>query len=212
MDDARCKDNSLLLGVTGGIASGKTTVARLLEELGARTIDFDTLSREVVEPGKPAWQEITAYFGSKVLQNDMTIDRKKLSEIVFRDATQRKRLEEFIHPRVYEEFARRVKEYATRDPEAIIQGVVPLLIEANLQNLFHKILLVYIPTKMQIERLVKRDGISREMAAHILRAQLPMEQKRSYADYIVDNSGTVEETKKQLEEIWEKLKRLQEEI
>ncbi len=207
LEEIRGKDNRILLGVTGGIASGKTAVARMLEELGAPIIDFDVLSRVVVEPGKSAWKEVVAYFGEQVLQEDKTLDRKKLSEIVFRDFEKRKKLEGFIHPRIFGEFTRLVKEFAAQDPGAIIQAVVPLLYEVNLQYLFHKILLVYTPEEIQIERLMKRDGISREMAVNILSSQLPLEEKRSYADFIVDNSGSLEETKKQVQEIWEKLKK-----
>ena len=208
LEEIRGKDNRILLGVTGGIASGKTAVARMLEELGAPIIDFDVLSRVVVEPDKSAWKEIVAYFGEQVLQEDKTLDRKKLSEIVFRDLEKRKKLESFIHPRIFGEFTRLVKEFAAQDPGAIIQAVVPLLYEVNLQYLFHKVLLVYTPEEIQIERLMKRDGISREMAVNILSSQLPLEEKRSYADFIVDNSGSLEETKKQVQEIWEKLKKL----
>jgi len=210
-EEIRGKDHRVLLGVTGGIASGKTAVSRMLEELGARTIDFDALSRLVVEPGKPAWKEVVAYFGEQFLLEDKTLDRKKLSEIVFRDPEKRKKLESFIHPRIYEEFSRLVQEYAAKDPEVIIQVGVPLLIEVNLQYLFYKILLVYIPAEMQIERLMKRDRISREMAINMLSSQLPIEGKRGYADFIVDNSGSVEETRRQVEEVWKKLKEIQKE-
>lgn len=211
VEEIRGKDNRLLVGVTGGIASGKSTVARMLEELGATVIDFDALSRSVVEPGKPAWKEIVAYFGEQVLLEDKTLDRKKISEIVFRDPEKRKRLEGFTHPRIYEDFRRLVKEYTQKDPEVIIQVVVPLLIEANLQYLFHKLLLVYIPQEKQIERLMDRDKISREMAQNILTAQLPIDEKKGYADFIVDNSGSLEETKRQIGEVWQKLKKFQEE-
>jgi dephospho-CoA kinase len=179
--------------------------------LGAPVIDFDALSRSVVEPGKPAWKDIVAYFGEQVLLEDKTLDRKKISEIVFRDPEKRKRLEGFTHPRIYEDFRRLVKEYTQEDPDVIIQVVVPLLIEANLQYLFHKLLLVYIPQEKQIERLMGRDKISREMAQNILTAQLPIDEKKGYADFIVDNSGSLEETKRQVGEVWQKLKKFQEE-
>lgn len=211
VEEIRGKDNRLLVGVTGGIASGKSTVARMLEELGAPVIDFDALSRSVVEPGKAAWKDIVAYFGEQVLLEDKTLDRKKISEIVFRDPEKRKKLEGFTHPRIYEDFRRLVKEYTQKDPEVIIQVVVPLLIEANLQYLFHKLLLVYIPQEKQIERLIDRDKISREMAQNILTAQLPIDEKKGYADFIVDNSGSLEETKRQVGEVWQKLKKFQEE-
>jgi dephospho-CoA kinase len=209
LEELRGNDRRILLGVTGGIASGKSTVARMLEELGAPIIDFDLLSRVVVEPEKPAWQEIVSYFGEQVLLPDKTLDRKKLSDIVFRDPEKRKKLEGFTHPRIHQEFVRLVKEYTARDPEVIIQAVIPLLIEASLQYLFHKLLLVYIPQEKQIQRLMERDKTSRETAQSILAAQLPIDEKRAYADFIIDNSGSLEETQKQVKEVWQKLKAFQ---
>lgn len=209
LETLRGKDNRLLLGVTGGIATGKTVVSKMLEEMGAPIIDFDIIARQVVEPEKPAWQEIVAYFGEQVLQEDRNLDRKKLSDIVFQDLEKRKKLEEFTHPRISEEFVRQVNEITNRNPDAIIQVVIPLLIELNLQYRFHKILVVYAPKEMQIERLMKRDGITREVAANILKAQLPIDEKIGYADFVIHNEGSLEETKKQVEGLWESLKKIQ---
>ena len=206
LEELRDNDRRILLGVTGGIASGKSTVARMLEELGAPIIDFDLLSRVVVEPEKPAWQEIVSYFGEQVLLPDKTLDRKKVSEIVFRDPEKRKKLEGFTHPRIHQDFVRLVEEYSARDPEVIIQAVVPLLMEAGFQYLFHKLLLVYIPQETQVQRLMDRDQIPRERAQSILAAQLPIDEKKAYADYIIDNSGSLEETQKQVKDVWQKLK------
>ncbi|UCB50126.1 MAG: dephospho-CoA kinase [Deltaproteobacteria bacterium] len=211
METIRGKDNRLLLGVTGGIATGKTTVVRMLEELGAPVIDFDLLARQVVEPDKPAWQEIVAYFGKQVLQNDNQLDRKKLSDIVFRDIEKRKKLESFTHPRIHAEFMVQLSTVVEKDPDAIVQVDVPLLIENNLQYLFHKTLLVYIPEEMQIERLVKRDKISKEEAADRLKAQLPIDEKMGYADFVIYNDKSLEETKKQVEKLWKTLKKIQKE-
>jgi dephospho-CoA kinase len=121
----------------------------------------------------------------------------------------RKKLESFTHLRIGEEFIKLVQEYASKDPNAIIQAVVPLLIEINMQPIFHKLLLVYIPEEEQIKRLIERDGITREMAVNILNSQMPIEVKRGYCDFIIDNTGTIEETRKQVEELWEKLKVIQ---
>jgi dephospho-CoA kinase len=128
---------------------------------------------------------------------------------VFRDREKRKKLEGFIHPGAVEEFVRLVKEHTAKDPNAIIQVDVPLMIEINLQYLFHKVLLVYLPEEMQIERLTKRNQISEEMARNMISSQLPIEEKREYADFIVDNSGSLEETQRQVVRIWEKLKEIQ---
>ncbi len=206
------RDRHILLGVTGGIATGKSTVARILEEMGAATIDFDVVSREVVAPGKPAWQQIVEYFGKEVLKKDGTLDRKKMAEIVFHQPEKRKKLEECTHPRIFEEYLRRVEEYLSKDARAIIQAVVPLLIESGVQSLFHKILLVYTPERIQIERLIERDGISRDMAERILQAQMPIEEKKAHADYIVDNSGPVSEMKTQLVSIWAELRGIQDRL
>ena len=207
----RGNDDRLLLGVTGSIATGKSTVARMLEERGARTIDFDVLSRVVVEPGKPAWEDIVAYFGKQVLNEDQTLDREKLREIVFRDLEEKKKLEGFLHPRISEEFVKVVDAYTRDDPQVIIQAVVPLLIETNMQAFFHNILMVYATEAEQKKRLMARDGCSEEMAMNMIRSQISVEEKKGYCDLIIDNSGTEEETRKQVEKLWKKLQKLRKE-
>ncbi len=209
LEALRGNDNRLLLGVTGGIASGKTTVANMLAELGAPIVDFDLIARKVVEPGQPALQDIVDYFGRQVLQEDGTLDRKKLSEIVFRDAEKRKKLESFIHPRMGKEVLHQVNVFAQRDPNVIIQMVVPLMIELNMQYQCHKLLVVYIPEEMQIHRLMERDKISKEQATAMLKSQLPIEEKLGYADFIIRNDGSLDETRAQVRELWEKLKEIQ---
>jgi dephospho-CoA kinase len=207
----RGSDNRLLLGVTGSIATGKTTVAMMLEELGARTIDFDVLSRVVVEPGKPAWKDIVAFFGEQVLNKDQTLDRDKLREIVFKDLEKKKKLESFQHPRIGEEFIKLVKQYADEDPEAIIQVVVPLLIEVNMHPLFHNLLMVYATEEEQKKRLMERDGSTEEMAMNMIRSQLSVEEKKGFCDLVIDNSGSLDETRKQVAALWKKLKQIQQE-
>ncbi len=205
----RGKDNRLLVGVTGGIATGKTTVANMLQDLGAPIIDFDVIARQVVEPDKPAWKEIVAYFGEQILLEDRNIDRKKLSDIVFRDMEKRKKLEGFTHPQIAVEFLKQVEEITSADPNAIIQVVIPLLIELNMQYMFDKLLLVYTSRETQIKRLVRRDGISEEEAARILDAQLPIDEKLGFADFVIRNEGDLDEAGKQAEEVWKKLKAVQ---
>ena len=205
------KDNRSVLAVTGGIASGKSVVAQMLESLGVPLIDTDILARWVVEPEKPAWKEIVADFGDKVLEEGGQLDRKKLSDIVFKDPVKRKKLEGFTHPAIMEELARQVNEIAKKDPEAIIQAVVPLLIEINAQHQFHKVLVVHVPKEVQIERLVKRDGINREEADNILKAQMPIDDKLAFADFVIHNDTSLNETRKQVEELWQDLQRIQKE-
>ncbi|HDS15830.1 MAG TPA: dephospho-CoA kinase [Proteobacteria bacterium] len=194
-----------LLGVTGGIASGKSTVSKMLGELGSPLIDFDLIARQVVEPGTSGLARIVDYFGRQVLAEDGSLDRKKLSDIVFGDMEKRKKLESFTHPPIYEEFFRQTAAIAARNPDAVIQVAVPLLIELNLQYLFDKILVIHVPAQIQVERLAQRDGISEAEAANILKAQLPIDEKLQFADFVVDNTGDLAYTKKQVAKIWNDL-------
>jgi len=192
--------------VTGGIASGKSYVSDILEELGSPLIDFDQLARVVVEPGKPAFNQIVDFFGKQVLAEDGTLDRKKLSEIVFGDMEKRKKLEGFTHPAIYEEFFTQVKGITQKKPDAVIQVGVPLLIEVNMQFLFDKLLVVHVPPEVQVERLAKRDGITTEEAANILKSQLPIDEKVRFADYVIRNEGTQAQTREQVETLWGDIK------
>ena len=198
-------DNRLLIGVTGGIASGKTTVSDMLAELGAPLIDFDLLARQVVEPGTKALEKIVEFFGKQVLQPDGALDRKKLSDIVFGDLEKRKKLESFTHPAIFDAFFEQVDQITAQNPDAIIQAAVPLLIELNLQFLFDKVVVVHIPADLQIKRLAERDGISKADAANILQAQLPIDDKLAFADFVIHNENTLDETRQQVEDMWHEL-------
>ncbi len=177
-----------VLGVTGGIASGKSTVSAMLVERGAPLIDFDVLARLVVEPGRPALKAIVAHFGKEVLHGNGTLDREKMSDLVFNNPDQRRKLEAFTHAPIYAEYGRQVKRLAIEHPGAIIQAGVPLLMEMNLQTLFTKVLLVYAGPAQQVARLKARDGISNTTALKILASQLPIDEKVSRADYVIDNT------------------------
>jgi len=203
------KTNVLLLGVTGGIASGKTTVANFFADLGAAIIDFDIIARQVVEPGTPCFGEIVEFFGREIVDTDGHLDRKMLSGIVFEDEQKRKKLEGILHPRIFDTFISRTNEITKKDPDAIIQAVIPLLFEAGLQHLVHKTLVVYVPRERQIERLIKRDKITGDQAAKILKAQLPIDEKAGMADFIINNEKSLDETRRQVEELWQKLKQIQ---
>ncbi|MCG6537749.1 MAG: dephospho-CoA kinase, partial [Syntrophales bacterium LBB04] len=152
---------------------------------------------------------IIAYFGTQVLLEDKHLDRKKLSDIVFQDMEKRKKLEGFTHPRIQMEFIRQLNEIVLKDPEAIIQVDVPLMIELNLTYMFHKTLVVYTSGEKQIERLIEREGISKEAALTLLKAQLPIEEKVGYADFVIDNNGPLEDTRRQVQGLWETLKEIQ---
>ena len=209
LETIRGSDNRLLVGITGGIATGKTTVANLLMELGVPHIDYDLLARKVVEPGEAAWEDILAHFGSQILNADQSVDRKKLGSIVFQDAEKRRKLESFTHPRIHEQFVKQVHEIVKKFPGSIIQVSIPLMIEQNLQYMFHKLVVVYVSEEQQIERLMVRDRMSEAAARVILDAQLPIEEKVGYADYVIQNGGSIEDTKKQVEELLKTLQDVQ---
>jgi len=208
----RGNDNRFLLGVTGGIATGKSTVVGMLRDKGAYVIDFDLLARSVVEPDKPAWKQIVAFFGEQVLQNDRTLDRKKLADIAFKDMEKRKKIESFTHPAIFGEFMNELNSITATAPDALILVDIPLLIELNLQYLFHKLLVVYTPEEQQIRRLMERDGISRDAATDRLRSQLPIDEKVGYADFVFRNEGSMDETQRQVDDLWKTLLVLQKEL
>jgi dephospho-CoA kinase len=190
------------IGLTGGIACGKSTVAAMLVRRGAQLIDADRLAREVVEPGSPALARVAERFGPEVLQPDGSLDRKKLGEIVFRDEAARKDLESILHPPIRALMRARMEELERLMPDKPVVVDVPLLFESKLQSYFQETLLVYIPRELQLKRLQARDGLTAEQAERRLAAQMPIEEKRKLADAVIDNSGTLEETERQVDEYW----------
>lgn len=201
----------LVAGLTGGIATGKSIVASMFEKRGAHVIDFDVLARVVVEPDTPGWKDIVEHFGTAILNEDRTLDRTKVGDIVFADARKRKTLEGFIYPRLFEEYSRRIREIEEREPDAIIVADVPLLIEVGLHDMFEKIIVVYAPQEQQVKRLTDRNGFDRESALNRIKAQMPIDEKLKHADYVVYNSGSVEQTEVEVEKVWKALQRLNEE-
>lgn len=177
----------------------------MLVEKGAYVIDADELAREVVEPGREAWQEIVDWFGKGILQADGFIDREKLAEIVFNDRKKLRKLNSIVHPRVGKQLLVRTAEIGEKNPDAIIVYDVPLLIEAGLADIVDIVLLVYVPREIQIERQQKRDGISRTAAETRLRAQMPLDDKRKMAHVVIDNSGTIAATAEEVEKKWPQL-------
>ena len=199
----------LVVGVTGGIATGKSTVSAMFSELGAILIDFDVLAREVVAPGEPALERIQEVFGSEFLQPDGALDRKRLSTHVFQDPRRRELLETITHPPIFERFFSEVEAITARRPDAIVQAAVPLLVELRLQPIFHRVVLVYAGYPQQLERLLQREGIDRRNAEKILAAQLPIDEKRREADFVIDNTQSLAETREQVSAVWRQLCGLQ---
>ena len=179
----------ILIGLTGGVATGKSTVAQMFKQCGAVVIDADALAREVVQPDKPAWRDVVRTFSKKVLNPDRTINRQALGSIVFRYPAKRRRLERIIHPRVAREQQRLTREAARKDPTAVVLYDVPLLFEAGIDNRVQKIIVVTADQQTQIARLKKRNGLSRAEALRRIRSQMPLAKKAQMADLVID--GTV---------------------
>jgi dephospho-CoA kinase len=197
----------LIVGLTGGVASGKTAVSRVLKEEGAYIIDADQIARELVQPHKPAWNEIIRAFGKEILQEDRSIDRKELADKIFADPEQREVLNQILHPRIKEEIARRAREIGQKDPEAIVVIDAPLLVELGMHHKVDRLIVVTSTQIQQMERLKKRDGRSPEEALRLLSSQMPVEEKEKLADFVVRNEGSLEEMKKKAKEIFKELKR-----
>ncbi|MFP3388575.1 dephospho-CoA kinase [Brevibacillus sp. SIMBA_040] len=191
---------NMILGLTGGIATGKSTVTAMLRERGIPVIDADQIAREVVEPGKPAYEAIVRHFGRDILLEDGQIDRKKLGEVVFSDEAERQKLNAIVHPEV-RRVMRQEAEVAEANGAQIVFMDIPLLYESKLQYLVEKIVVVYAPSDMQLARMMERDELDEEQAKKRLRAQFPIDQKKLEADFLIDNSQSREETQRQVEEL-----------
>jgi dephospho-CoA kinase len=194
-----------LVGLTGGIASGKSTVAKILQSLGAAIVNADDLAREVVEPGHEAWKEIVASFGANILQSDQTLDRQKLRALIFNQPEARKRLESIIHPRVRALAEERIRRYAAAGYPVVIYEV-PLLFEGNLQEWLRPVILVACGVETQTARLQKRDHLTAADAEKHIAAQMSLKDKRRLADYVIENNGSLEDLERQTRQILEELK------
>lgn len=196
----------LLVGLTGGIATGKSLVSEILRGLGAYLIDADKIAREVVEPEKPAWLEIVEFFGKDIIKKDKTINRKRLGEIIFNDPLKKRKLEEIVHPKVIEEENRMVKEYLKIKPDGIVIIDAALLIEAGSHKRVDKLIIVYADKETQVKRLLERDGLSRTDAEKRIASQMPLDKKVKMADFVIDNSKGIEGTRRQTIDIFNKLR------
>jgi dephospho-CoA kinase len=201
----------LSVGLTGGIACGKSTVAEMFVRLGAYLIDLDKLAHEVQEPGEPAWRKIIDYFGNDVVGNDQKIDRNKVAAIVFNQPEKLQALNDIVHPSVYEEWQARLKSIITSDPRAIILSDIPLLFEARMQSLFDLTIVVMIPPAEQIVRLMARNGMTEEEARKRIKNQMPIGDKAGLADIVINNQSSIADTRKRVQEVWGELIRREKE-
>jgi dephospho-CoA kinase len=198
----------VIVALTGGIGSGKSTVARMFEDEGAYVIDFDYLARVVVKPDKPAWRDIVDYFGPEILSPDRTLNRSALAEIVFSDDESRKALEGFTHHRIFEESDALVKAIKRKDPCSVVIIDFPLLFELSLNEKFDKVILAYVPRAVQIKRIVERDGLTKEEVEKRLNVQISIEEKRSLSDYIINSEEGLNDTRNQVRKVIHELKEL----
>jgi dephospho-CoA kinase len=191
----------LLVGLTGGIATGKSTVAAAFRDLGAVVIDADVLAREVVEPGQPAYEEIVAAFGRGILDADGRIDRKALGAVVFADPVERRRLEAITHPRIRERLRAKLAELAERGFEGVVIFDAALMIESGNYRQMDRLVVVVASEEAQLERQRARDRTSAEDAARRIRSQMPLAQKAELADHVIDNSGDLATTRARVREV-----------
>jgi dephospho-CoA kinase len=195
----------LKIALTGGPGSGKSTVARMFRELGAKVIDADEVAHGAVSPGQPAWEEVRREFGPDYFREDGSLDRAKMAELVFQDAGARQKLNAIVHPRVTGEIARRLKDLAARGAH-LVMVEVPLLFEAGLKKNFDMVIVVDAGEKEQIDRIAARDGRPAREAAGIIQAQWPLDAKKARADFVVDNRGSLTDTRDQVKKLWQRLK------
>lgn len=198
----------LVIGLTGGMAAGKSTVAGYLRPHVTEIIDADEISKELIAPGTKTYQELLKSFGHGILGSDGTIDRAKLGQIVFSDQAKLERLNQLIHPSIVEEIRRRLSELKSRlAPSDVVLLRAPLLIEAKLVDLVDKVVLVTAPEAVRIERIRRERSLSEKEARQRLRAQLPDSEKLKFADCVIENNGSLDELREKTEALWAQVER-----
>ena len=198
----------IVVGLTGGVATGKSTVAKMFKHCGAVVIDADELARDVVKPGKPAWHEIVSTFGKTVLNPDRTLNRQAIGAIVFGNRVKLRRLERIIHPRVARQQAKLTRQAARNDPKAVVIYDVPLLFEVGIDKRVDKIIVVTADQETQIARLKKRNGLSRAEALRRIRSQMPLAKKIQRTDHVLHGTLSRTSLRRQVGRLFKNLHRL----
>lgn len=193
---------ALIIGLTGSIGTGKSTIANKFRDLDIPVVDADLIAREVVEPGKDAYQDIVATFGKEILQNDKTLDRKALGNIVFNNEAKRKQLNAIIHPAIRKEMVRQRDEWVRNGKECVVLDI-PLLYESRLTHYVDKVIVVYVDPEIQLQRIMDRDQSTEEEAKSRINSQIPVSEKAKKADAVIDNNRSKEESYRQLKAILE---------
>jgi dephospho-CoA kinase len=200
----------LRVGLTGSIGVGKSFVAGVLAELGCHVIDADQTSREVVEPGSPGLPAVAESFGKEVIRADGTLDRERLGSLVFADEEKRRMLNSILHPYIIARQDKLLREWEAKNPSGIAVVDAALMVETGSYKRFDKLIVVHCTSEEQLKRIMIRDKLSREEAEKRIRAQLSQEEKRSYADYLIDTSDGFEATRKRTAEVYRGLRKLNE--
>lgn len=188
---------ALIIGLTGSIGTGKSTIAKMFKQLNIPVVDADIIARQVVERGKPAYEAIVNAFGDEILQKDRSLDRKKLGAIVFQDEAKRKQLNEIVHPEIRKEMMKQQKEHVENGAVCVVLDI-PLLYESKLTHLVEKVIVVSAAQDVQLNRIIARDHCTEEEALVRMNAQIPVSEKEKWADAVIDNNGTIEQSKEQL--------------
>jgi dephospho-CoA kinase len=196
----------IIAGLTGGIASGKSTVSRFFSDAGAHVIDADKIAREVVNPGTTGYDAIVSLFGHQILLPNGEIDRKHLGEIIFNDLEKKGHLDAIVHPLVFERSAEMIADIAAHAPDAVVIMDVPLLLETGMESDLDEVIVVYVPETIQLQRLMKRDGIDEQAAMARIRSQMSIEKKRKLATIVIDNDNTLSDTRSRALAVFNRLK------
>ncbi|MEE4264357.1 MAG: dephospho-CoA kinase [Desulfobacteraceae bacterium] len=197
----------IVVGLTGSIATGKSSVASVFREAGAKVIDADRLARAAVKKGTPAWQTVVDTFGPGILLPNGEIDRPQLGAVIFNDPIQRDRLNAIVHPYVIAETAKMLKQIEIQDPQAVVVLDVPLLFEAGMDEGLDEIIVVYVPESVQRQRLMARDRLTLKEAMARIRTQIPIEEKKNRATIVIDNSTEPSVTRAQTLAVYQELKK-----
>lgn len=195
----------LIIGLTGGIVSGKSTVARMFKDLGAKIVDADKLGHKVILPQETAWKRIIKIFGKDILQKDQTINRKKLGKIVFANQNLLKKLNKITHPEIIKLIKKEISlaKNDSKEEKNILIIDAALIYETKIDRLMDKIIVVYLDEEEQLKRLIKRNNLSEKEALQKIKSQIPLKEKIEIADYVIDNSNSLDKTREQVKKIWE---------
>lgn len=196
---------TLVLGLTGGIATGKSTADKFFEEKNIPIVDCDEIAHNIMNVNKPAWKDIKEVFGEKYLNEDQTINRKKLGKLVFNDPTKMKILNEITHPRIFQEMESQIAQYKSEGYSLIIVDA-PVLFESHSEKYYDKTLVISLPQYLQIKRLMARNNLTKEEALSRINSQMSLKEKEARATYVIENTGSVEDLYKKLNELLTKIK------